>query len=79
MNDDSETKQDLINSVPVPIFYKDARGVYTGCNPAFERFTGLGKNDIIGRTVYDIAPKHLADIYQQKDREFVHQYRYRFV
>jgi len=69
MNDDSETKQDLINFVPVPIFYKDARGVYTGCNPAFERFTGLGKNDIIGRTVYDIAPKHLADIYQQKDRE----------
>jgi len=59
----------LINSVPVPVFYKDARGVYTGCNPAFERFIGLDKKDIIGRTMYDIAPKHLADIYHQKDRE----------
>ncbi|MDD3135687.1 MAG: PAS domain S-box protein [Methanoregula sp.] len=65
--------QRLIETISNPIFYKDKEGVYTGCNTAFERYIGLPKDHIIGRTVYGIAPKELADIYDAKDKELIDQ------
>lgn len=61
--------QKLIDTIPSPIFYKDTAGAYLGCNAAFENFIGVKRNYLIGKTVYDIAPKELADIYQEKDEE----------
>lgn len=59
--------QALIDSIPVPIFYKDKDGKYIGCNSAFEDFLGMGKEEIIGKTVYEVAPKELADQYYEAD------------
>lgn len=59
----------LIHSIPGPVFYKDAYGKYLGCNKEFEKFLGIDKSEIIGKTVYDLAPKELADVYYEKDRE----------
>jgi len=59
----------LINSMPNPVFCKDRNGIYTGCNRAFESFTGLSREQVIGRSVYDIAPRDLADRYACADRE----------
>ncbi|HZD60109.1 MAG TPA: PAS domain S-box protein, partial [Anaerolineae bacterium] len=61
--------QVLIDAIPNPIFYKDAQGVYLGCNKAFTGYIGLPKEEIIGKTVYDIAPKELADVYYEADNE----------
>lgn len=63
--------QVLINSIPIPVFYKDAQGIYLGCNSAFEAYLGLQKDQIIGKTVYDVAPKHLADIYYKADSDLL--------
>ncbi len=65
--------QRLIETISNPIFYKDKEGVYTGCNTAFARYLGLPKDQIIGKTVYGIAPKELADIYYAKDQELIDQ------
>jgi PAS domain S-box-containing protein len=54
--------QTLIDTIPNPIFYKDRDGVYLGCNKAFEEFRGLEKEQVIGKTVYDIMPTHQADV-----------------
>lgn len=59
--------QQLIDAIPSPIFYKDAKGVYLGCNTAFEIFTGLTKKKMVGKTVYEVFPKDLADIYYKAD------------
>lgn len=59
--------QTLIDTIPSPVFYKDAEGVYLGCNKAFEAYVGRSKADIVGITVYDIAPKDLADVYRAAD------------
>jgi diguanylate cyclase (GGDEF)-like protein/PAS domain S-box-containing protein len=59
----------LIDVIPAPVYYKDRNGKYLGCNEAFESFLGMKKTDIIGKTVYDIVPKKLADKYYQKDHE----------
>ncbi|HCM28156.1 MAG TPA: hypothetical protein DIC34_16750 [Treponema sp.] len=65
--------QRLIDAIPSPIFYKDVQGVYRGCNQAFEAYLGLPTNSIIGRSVYDIAPRELADNYHEKDRQLFEQ------
>ncbi|MBE0427419.1 MAG: PAS domain S-box protein [Nitrospirae bacterium] len=61
--------QNLIDAIPAPVFYKDSRGVYLGCNTAFQEYLGLRKDQIIGKTVYDVAPKELAEIYEQRDKD----------
>lgn len=61
----------LLETIPSPVFYKDQKGRYTGCNRAFEEYVGRTKEEIVGKTVYDIAPKELADIYRAKDKELL--------
>jgi PAS domain S-box-containing protein len=61
--------QRLIETISNPIFYKDQNGRYTGCNTAFLEYIGLPREKVIGKSVYDISPKELADIYSAKDRE----------
>ncbi len=62
--------QTLINTIPNPVFYKDRKGKYTGCNRAFAEFIGKAPEEIVGKTVYDIAPdKDLAEIYFAADIE----------
>lgn len=63
--------QQLINAIPVPIFYKDRNCVYTGCNRSFEEFLGRSAKEIVGKTVFELAPRHLADIYHMQDRELM--------
>lgn len=59
----------LMNAIPVPIFYKDIEGRYTGFNCSFEEFYGLSQGELIGKSVFDIAPKELAEVYHAKDLE----------
>ncbi len=61
----------LIETIPSPIFYKNAEGEYSGCNTAFEKVLGLSKEEIVGKTVYDIAPRELADKYESADNELM--------
>lgn len=58
----------LIDTIPNPVFYKDTEGKYLGCNRAFEDYTGISKDNLTGKSDYDIAPKHLADAYFAKDK-----------
>ncbi|MEN8142058.1 MAG: PAS domain-containing protein [Thermodesulfobacteriota bacterium] len=59
----------LVDTIPLPIFFKDYNGIYLGCNESFEKFLGKDSHDIIGKSVYDIAPKEIADKYYEKDLE----------
>ncbi len=65
--------QAALNSLPAPIFIKDAEARYIGCNEAFEQFLGLKTEAIIGKTVYDVAPPDLAARYQDADRDLLLQ------
>lgn len=59
--------QTLIDTIPAPIFYKDADGVYLGCNKAFEARLGSERTNIVGRSAYDIFPKDMARRYHELD------------
>jgi PAS domain S-box-containing protein len=62
----------LLDAIPVPVFYKDANGIYTGCNRVFAAFLGKPKSEIIGKNVYEVAPPDLADVYHHADEELIH-------
>jgi PAS domain S-box-containing protein len=59
----------LVQTIPDLIWLKDTNGVYTACNPMFERFFGAREEDIVGKTDYDFVDKELADFFREHDRE----------
>jgi diguanylate cyclase (GGDEF)-like protein/PAS domain S-box-containing protein len=59
----------LLESIPAPVFYKDINGRYSGFNQAYENFFGKTKEELIGKSVFDISPVKLARIYHTKDAE----------
>ena len=59
----------LMETIPNPLFHKDVAGRYTGCNRAFETFIGKPRQQIIGKTAFDLAPPAIAERYQQQDQE----------
>lgn len=61
--------QYLIDTLPIPIFYKDITGIYTGCNTEFEKYYGAPRDRIIGKSVYDLWPEEMAKIYYEADLE----------
>ena len=61
-------QQVLMDAVPSPVFYKDADGVYLGCNQAYERYMGLSRAQFVGRTVHQLFPADLAAAYASSDQ-----------
>jgi PAS domain S-box-containing protein len=61
----------LLDTVPSPIFYKDASGRYLGCNQAYTRLSGLSPNDVFGKTVFELFPPDIATLYDSKDQELL--------
>ena len=61
--------QTLMDAIPSPVFYKDAKGIYLGCNALFENYFGAARNQIVGKTVYDLSPPELAAFYDKMDQE----------
>lgn len=69
--DEPELHQKIIDALPIPIFYRDMKGVYKACNMAQEKLLGLPKEQIIGKTVFDIQPDDIAEIYAKRDQELL--------
>jgi PAS domain S-box-containing protein len=62
----------VIENVPAPITVKDARELrYILVNRAGEKFYGVPRSQIIGRTAHEIFPKATADLVVAHDRELL--------
>jgi diguanylate cyclase (GGDEF)-like protein/PAS domain S-box-containing protein len=59
----------ILDAIPAPVFYKDAAGVYRGCNRAFLAYLGKARDEVVGLDVYGLSPKELADVYKKADDE----------
>ena len=60
---------DLLNTLPDMVWMKDLNGVYIAANPAMEKFFGLSKESIIGKTDYDFMDVQSADTCRQTDAQ----------
>jgi len=63
--------ESLLQTMPVPVFHKNTQGRYTGCNSAFSEFIGKSKEDIVGKTVFDISSQPLSHEYRDKDLDLL--------
>ena len=60
-----------INSTTDILFFKDLKGIYLGCNPAFAEFVGLDQAAIIGMTDHDLFEPQVADFFRDQDRQML--------
>lgn len=61
----------LIEALPVMVFYKDRDGRYLDCNSQFARMLGKTREEIRGKTIDQLYPKPLADLYHRRDEEIL--------
>ncbi len=57
----------ILDSIPAPVFYKDAGGRYLGCNAAYLAYVGRSREQVVGRTVFDIVGPDLATALHRAD------------
>jgi PAS domain S-box-containing protein len=60
---------DVLDSLPIGLTMRDLDGKYVFVNRAWEAFTGSRREDVIGKTVYERAPKEEADRVAEGDRQ----------
>lgn len=57
----------MMDVIPHPIFFKDREGRYIGCNRPFSEMLGVSRAEVTGRTVFEVAPSNLAQVYHDAD------------
>ncbi len=60
-------QQRLIDALPVPVFYVDLEDRYLGGNSSFEKIVGQKREEITGKSVYELFPKEIADLYHKQN------------
>ena len=57
----------LLGSLPIPVFFKDVQGRYLGCNHAFTDLIGVSREEIAGKTVYQLWPSEQSRVFHEQD------------
>lgn len=71
LRDNGQFLSSLLRAIPVAVFFKDREGRYLGCNNVFTEITGFSPEAIRGKTVHELWPGELAEIYHRKDLELM--------
>jgi PAS domain S-box-containing protein len=64
-------QQELLDAIPVPVYYKDARGHMLGWNRAWLRATGWRPAEVQLRRAEEVLPKDEGSLFAQRDRELL--------
>ncbi|NVN92134.1 MAG: PAS domain S-box protein [Desulfuromonadales bacterium] len=59
--------ENVLDSLPIPVFYKDEKGLYLSCNSAFETFFGLSRELLAGKSVHDVFDRENARKFSEMD------------
>lgn len=60
---------DFIDATDDFIFYKDLDYKYIGCNKAFAEFAGKAKEEISGKTDFDLFDDYYSNLFRDTDRD----------
>jgi PAS domain S-box-containing protein len=61
----------VLDTIPLPIFWKDRDLVFQGCNAAFAAEAKRSREDIIGRTDMELSPLALAEKFRAEDLQVI--------
>ena len=60
----------VLDTIPVPVFWKDLDCVYVGCNLPLARDCGYSDpSELVGRTDFETASAQTAEVYRADDRQ----------
>ncbi|MCX7228861.1 MAG: PAS domain S-box protein [Burkholderiales bacterium] len=62
-------RAELLDAIPVAIYYKDARGRFVGMNRALEWLFDIDRHTAIGKTSAEVFSNGYADVHIERDRE----------
>ena len=62
-----EQAQTILDNTPAVVYLKDTDGRYLLINHQYERLFHVTKDQVIGKTDYDIFPKAFADAFRMND------------
>ncbi|WP_409274042.1 putative bifunctional diguanylate cyclase/phosphodiesterase [Neobacillus sp. SCS-31] len=68
-------KLNILNSLPLNIFLEDREGRTLFANAEVLRVHGMELDELVGKTVYDFFPRHIAEINRANDLEVWRQRR----
>ncbi len=57
----------VLNTIPDPIYVKDEQHRYVTLNDAFCQYIGRSREELIGKSYDELLPKEQADTYREKD------------
>ncbi len=63
----------LMDTIPIPIYSKDADGRVRECNVAFERFFGVDREALLGRYEWQAGPEGVAMLRDASDTGLMHE------
>ncbi|WP_243838141.1 hybrid sensor histidine kinase/response regulator [Nitratidesulfovibrio liaohensis] len=63
----------LMDTIPIPIYSKDADGRVRECNVAFERFFGVDREALLGRYEWQAGPEGVAMLRDASDTSLMHE------
>ena len=64
-----ELLKNILNILPVRVFWKDAESRYLGCNELFAKDAGLPIDEIVGKNDFDLTWKKHATLYRNDDKK----------
>ena len=66
--------QALIDNIPSPVYYKDARGVYTIYNKAFCEYFEVSGDELIGKDIFALPiQRQDAEVHHSADLELLRE------
>lgn len=61
----------LLDTIPNPIYYKNIEGKFLGCNKSFADLVNCTKDEVIGKSTYDLFPYKIANDNTKIDKELL--------
>ena len=76
---DHEYLKTLIDSLPMPVFWKDVDSCYRGCNKQFLEYEGFNsKDELLGKNDYQMPWKAYARQYRESDKQILKSKKARY-
>ena len=63
--------QVLMDTIPNPMYYTDKSGFFLGCNKAFKEIHNLGAEVVVGKNMYNLFSKEIAEMHRTGDEELL--------
>lgn len=61
--------QEILDAIPIPVFYKNSQLRYLGCNREYEKVIGLTKDELIGKKIEEVAPNDCFGQHEAVDHQ----------